>query len=168
MVQISGEMVRRFCLVPILVVVIADRKPWKPGTVAGILMPYAGKDLESLVRNSNADLPLTLTHLLDLVRGVRELAKSGVQHGDITYWNTVLQPAGQGSGPTKLMLIDAGSEAPEYDGDARALGMLLLWCLENAIALRQDRQARAIVVAAASALVNENFDGALSCLSTRK
>ncbi|OAQ67620.1 alpha-L-fucosidase [Pochonia chlamydosporia 170] len=89
MVQISGEMVRRFCLVPILAVVIGDRKPWKPGTVAGILMPYAGKDLESLVRNSNADLPLTLTQLLDLVRGVRELAKSGVQHGDITYWNTV-------------------------------------------------------------------------------
>ncbi|KAK2598140.1 hypothetical protein QQS21_005691 [Conoideocrella luteorostrata] len=136
--------------------------------INSILMPYAGKDLESLVRNSNADLPLNLTQLLDLVRGVRELAKSGVQHGDIKYWNTVLQPTGQGSGLAKLMLIDSGSEAPEYDGDARALGTLLLWCLENALALRQDRQARAIVVAAASALVNENFDGALSCLSTRK
>ncbi|TWU73788.1 hypothetical protein ED733_004075 [Metarhizium rileyi] len=168
--QINGEMVRRFCLVPILAVVIADRKPWKPGTVAGVLMPYAGKDLESLLRDSNAtdDLPLALTQLLDLVRGVRELAKSGVQHGDIKYWNTVLQPTGQGSGPAKLMLIDAGSEAPEYDGDTRALGTLLLWCLENAPALRQDRQAKAMVVAAASALVNEDFDGALSCLSTRK
>lgn len=166
--QINGEMVRRFCLVPVLAVVIADRKPWKPGTVAGILMPYAGKDLESLVRNSNADLPLTLTQLLDLVRGVRELAKSGAQHGDIKYWNTVLQPTGQSSGPAKLMFIDAGSEAPEYDGDARALGTLLLWCLENAPALRQDRQAKAMVVAAASALVNGDFDDALSCLSTTK
>lgn len=166
--QINDEMVRRFCLVPILAVVIADRKPWKPGTVAGILMPYAGKDLESLVRNSNADLPLTLTQLLELVRGVRELVKSGAQHGDIKYWNTVLQPTGQGSGQAKLMLIDAGYEAPEYDGDASALGTLLLWCLENAPALRQDRQAKAMVVAAASALVNGNFDGALSCLSARE
>lgn len=161
--QINNEMARRFCLVPILAVVIADRMPWKPGTVAGILMPYAGKDLESLVRNSNANLSLTLTQLLDLVRGVQELAKAGAQHGDIKYWNTVLC-----SGLTKLILIDAGSEAPEYDGDAKALETLLLWCLEHAPALRQDRQAKAMVVAAASALVNGNFDGVLSCLSTRK
>ncbi|KID82924.1 alpha-L-fucosidase [Metarhizium guizhouense ARSEF 977] len=148
--QINNEMARRFCLVPILAVVVADRKPWKPGTVAGILMPYAGEDLESLVRNSNPGLSLTLTQLLDLVRGVRELSTE------------------QGDGPGKLMLIDAGSEAPEYDGDAGALGTLLLWCLENTPALRQDRQAKAMMVAAASALVNGNFDAALSCLSARK
>ncbi|KID93237.1 Protein kinase-like domain protein, partial [Metarhizium majus ARSEF 297] len=160
--QTNNEMARRFRLVPILAVVLADRKPWKPGTVAGILMPYAGEDLESFVRNSNTGLSLTLTQLLDLVQGVRELEKCGAQHGDIKHWNTVLQPTG------KLMLIDAGSEAPEYDGDARALGTLLLWCLENTPALRQDRQAKAMVVAAASALVNGNFDAALSCLSARK
>lgn len=172
--QINSEMVRRFCLVPILAVVIAERKPWKLGTVAGILIPYAGKDLESLVRNSNSDsnsnanLPLTLTQLLNLVHGVRELAKCGIQHGDIKYWNTVLQPIGQGRSSAKLMLIDAGSEAPEYEGDATALGKLLLWCLENASALRRDRLARALVVAAASALINEDFDGAISCLATRE
>ncbi|KFG79448.1 hypothetical protein MANI_014051 [Metarhizium anisopliae] len=166
--QTNNEMASRFCLVPILAVVVADRKPWKPGTVAGILMPYAGEDLESLVRNRNTGLSLTLTQLLDLVRGVRELAKCGVQHGDIKYWNTVLQSTEQGDGPGKLMLIDAGSKAPEYDGDARALGTLLLWCLENTPALRQDRQAKVMVVAAASALFNGNFDAALSCLSARK
>ncbi|KAK2595806.1 hypothetical protein QQS21_006570 [Conoideocrella luteorostrata] len=167
--QINSEIARRFCLVPILAVVIAEKKPWKAGTVAGILMPYAGKDLEIIARDGNTGMPLTLPQLLDLVRGVRELAKSGAKHGDIKYWNTVLQPKCQGSDhPAELTLIDAGSEAPEYGGDTRVLGMLLLWCLENAPALRRDKQVKALVVAAASALVDGNFDGALSCLATRR
>ncbi|KAG8408724.1 hypothetical protein J3459_011005 [Metarhizium acridum] len=158
---VHSEMARRFCLVPIIAVVVADRRPWKSGSVAGILMPYAGEDLETLARNSN-DLPLTLAWLLDLVRGVGELAACGVQHGDIKYWNMVLETTG------RLGLIDAGSEAPGYDGDAGALGRLLLWCLENARALRRDTQAKAMVVAAASALVDGDFDGAVGCLSARK
>lgn len=167
--QVNTEMARRFCLVPILAVVIGNRQPWKLDTVAGFIMPYAGSDLELLSRSSDTDLHITITHLRDLVRGVKELSRLGVQHGDIRYWNTVLQTAVQDDdSPDRLILIDAGCEAPDYDGDARALATLLYWCLENAPSLKRDRQAKAILVAAASALADEDFDTALSCLSARK
>lgn len=65
----------------------------------------------------------------------------------------------------KLLLIDLGSVAPEYDGDAKALGALLLWCLEHAPTLKDNEAARARVDAAAAALAEEDFDAALESLS---
>ena len=159
------EMTRRFLVVPILAVVSGQTKPWKPGIVAGLLMPFSGHDLEILVREPDATLPITESQLHDLARGVQQLSKCGVQHGDIKYWNTVLQPAMPEETEEKLVLIDLGTVAPEYDGDAKALGTLLLWCLEHAPALRDDEGANARVVAAAAALVKEDFDGALGCFS---
>ncbi|KAL2015341.1 hypothetical protein VTK56DRAFT_5785 [Thermocarpiscus australiensis] len=97
-IDINAEMINRFLVVPILAVVIGTSKPWKPGTVAGILMPFCGDDLEMLVREGNAALPITESQLRELVRGVRELGRCGVQHGDIKYWNTVLLRRGGADG----------------------------------------------------------------------
>lgn len=55
-VDLNAEMTRRFLLVPVLAVVIGHSKPRKPNTVAGLLMPYAGKDLEILVRECEASV----------------------------------------------------------------------------------------------------------------
>ena len=165
--DVEGEMLRRFLVVPILAVVIGSERPWKPGTVAGVLMPFYGPDLEILVRETDANLPVTEEQLRDLVCGVRELGRCGVEHGDIKYWNTVLQP-GEGERGARLVLIDVGSVAPEYDGDAGALGTLLLWCLEHAKALRKNQGAKARVVAAAAALrAGGDFDTAVRVLSTQ-
>jgi hypothetical protein len=51
--NVGDEMTRRFQLAPVLAVVIGNSKPWQPGTVAGVLMPYVGLDLEMLVRDNN-------------------------------------------------------------------------------------------------------------------
>lgn len=165
--QVNAEMVQRFCLVPILAVVISTRKPWKIGTVAGILTPHAGPDLEMLAQPSSPGLQLDLTQLRDLVAGISELHKLGVQHGDITYWNTTLQPSCQDGRAPKLMLIDAGTEAPEYTGDAQATGTLLLWCLDNCASLREDPATETKVRDAASALMREDFPSALNSLDAK-
>ncbi|OAQ61605.1 alpha-L-fucosidase [Pochonia chlamydosporia 170] len=165
--QIEDYMGRHFCLVPILAVVTATEQPWKDGCVAGILMPYVGEDLETLVQKDKAGLPLSIGHLLAFVRAVQELAKSGVQHGEITYWHTLFQPPGQCCRPGRLMLTNNGSLAPEHYDDSRALGELLLWCLQNAPGLRKNRGTKALVVAAASALFNGNFEDAIKCLSLK-
>ncbi|AEO63806.1 4307be2c-d19c-4148-a90c-d2ac654b26b5 [Thermothielavioides terrestris] len=163
--DLNVEMTNRFSVVPILAVVIGNRQPWKPGTVAGFLMPFCGSDLEILTRNPADELPITEAQLRGLVRGVRELGRCGVKHGDIRFWNTVLQP-GEGSQEARLLLIDLGSVAPDYDGDAKALGTLLLWCVARACSLKADGAAKARVVAAAAALrADEDFDTALACLS---
>jgi hypothetical protein len=72
-----------------------------------------------------------------VVRGVKRLGECGVVHGDIKYWNTVLLQEQEG-GEGRLVLIDLGMVAPGYDGDAWALGRLLLWCVENGRGLRED------------------------------
>ena len=105
---------------------------------------------------------MTATQLAELVRGVRRLGECGVVHGDIKYRKVVLQQS-EGGEEAKLVLIGLGTEAPEYEGDAKALGTLLLWCVENANGLREDVKAR--VAAAAAALRAEDFDAALACLA---
>ncbi|KAM5361269.1 hypothetical protein ACJZ2D_013218 [Fusarium nematophilum] len=167
-VDVNAEMTRRFLVVPVLTVVIGNSKPWKPGTVAGLLMPFMGQDLEILARDVNNDLPITEAQLRNLVRGVQELGRCGVEHGDIKYWNTVLQPAEGDGAEARLVLIDLGSVAPEYDGDAKALGTLLLWCLEHTGTLSEDEAASARIKAAAAALSQEDFDTALRSLSGRE
>lgn len=157
-------MTRRFQVVPVLAVVIGHSKPWQLGTVAGLLMPYAGQDLEMLVRDDNDNLPITEGQLRDLIRGVQQPGKCGIQHGDIKYWNTTLRLGGNDDA-ARLVLIDIGSVAPNYDGDAKALGTLLLWCLEHASTLRANKDATTRVEAAAAALDKEDFDAALEALS---
>ena len=56
--------------------------------------------------------------------------------------------------------------APEYGGDAKALGTLLLWCLEQASALKEDESTKTIVETAVAALAEEDFDAALEALSS--
>ncbi len=163
--DLDAEMISQFCVVPILAVVIGDRAPWKHGTVAGVLTPFCGKDLEMLARPGIGDgFSVTVTQLAEVVRGVRRLRDCGVVHGDIKYWNTVLQ---QREGEeARLVLIDLGMEAPEYEGDVKALGTLLLWCVENVKGLRDDAGVKSRVVAAAAALrAEEDFDTALACLA---
>lgn len=67
----------------------------------------------------------------------------------------------------KLLLIDLGYEGPEYDGDIKALGTLLLWCADRASGLRAERGAKARLIAAAAALrADEDLETALACLSS--
>ncbi|EXU94622.1 hypothetical protein X797_012306 [Metarhizium robertsii] len=163
--QVNSEMSMRFCLVPILAVVVADWQPTKPKTILGILMPYAGEDLGTLAKSSGGNLPITLQQLQDLVRGVRDLGKYELVQGDIRPWNTLLQPSATAAKP-RLMLIDIDMELPGYPGDAKALGNLLCWCHENSLALSEDEQANVRLINAVNALSSGNFDMAIDCLST--
>lgn len=117
-------------------------------------------------------MPVTVEQLLDLVKGVRELSRCGITHGDICYWNIVLEesrhrpPATSSPGP-RLHLIDMGDTAPDYENDAVALTGFLLWCVKHSLALRQDSASREKVFIV-SALLNEvDFDGALGILSVK-
>ncbi|KAK4102414.1 hypothetical protein N658DRAFT_523010 [Parathielavia hyrcaniae] len=138
-IDINAEMTRRFLVVPILAMTLA--------------------------REAAADTPaldiITVSHLRHLIRGMRELAKVGVQHGDIKYWNTVLQPLPD-DGSSRLALIDIGTEAPEYEGDAKALGQLFHWYSEDVSGLRASKEK---ILAAAEALGQEDFEAALQALS---
>lgn len=116
---------------------------------------------------TTADVPITIEQLLDLIKGVRELSRCGVTHGDICYWNIVLEePKPQAlSTVPRLLLIDMGDTAPDYENDAVALAGVLLWCLKHSSSLREDTSSRNEVIIA-SALLNEvNFDGAIGVLS---
>lgn len=64
---------------------------------------------------------------------VWELARAGVLHGDINDRNTLLTPDG------RLVFVDLGEVAPDYQGDAHALGKMMLWVLE-----RVDWEARVV------------------------
>lgn len=158
-------------------------------TVAGFITSYMGRSLElfgaalpSRGDNSNkdhlpsmpalgslattADVPITIGQLLDLVKGVRELSKCGVTHGDICYWNIVLEePEESSSAVPRLLLIDMGDTAPGYENDAVALAGVLLWCLTHSPNLREDTASKSKVIIA-SALLNEvDFDRAIEVLS---
>lgn len=81
--DVKPEMARRFQVVPVLAVVIVHSKSLKLGIVAGILSPFAGKDLEVLSRDNDA-LDITAAQLRELKRRVDELGECGGQHG---IWN---------------------------------------------------------------------------------
>ncbi|KAH9909412.1 hypothetical protein F4778DRAFT_716653 [Xylariomycetidae sp. FL2044] len=155
--------------------------------VAGFLTPYAGRSLDLLVTptvdsgslgsttstspatNSSsvtADLPINEEQLLDLVCGVHKLSKCGIIHGDICYWNVVLaQPALQNA---RLLLIDMGEVAPDYEGDADALGNFLLWCLERSTELRDADATRKRILIAAAMAKTGHLDRAIGVLSPCK
>ncbi|KAF2671606.1 hypothetical protein BT63DRAFT_467689 [Microthyrium microscopicum] len=126
-----------FHVIPILAVVLAK------GTtddVVGILMPFGGPSLEDLAKTSAA-LPqqITVHHLIELVKGVRELQRAGVLHGDINDRNTLFMSSEEGT--QQLVLVDLGSIAPEYQGDANALGDLSLWIMERSSWSTTERSA---------------------------
>ncbi|KAI7784471.1 hypothetical protein LA080_009970 [Diaporthe eres] len=159
-------------------------------TVAGFITPYMGRSLElsgaghpirGVDSNEDhlpsmpalgslttaADVPITMEQLLDLVKGVRKLSRCGITHGDICYWNIVLEepePKSMSTVP-RLLLIDMGDTAPDYENDAVALAGVLLWCLEHSSGLREDTASRKKLIIA-SALLNEvDFDRAIGILS---
>jgi hypothetical protein len=160
-------------------------------TVAGFITPYIGRSLELLgaahpsggvESNTNqlpsvlvlgslsitAEVPIMVEQLLDLVKGVRELSRSGITHGDICYWNIVLEESGPQSTPStmpRLLLIDMGDTAPDYVNDAVALAGVLLWCLKHSPHLREDIDLRKKVIIASALLKEVNFDGAIEVMS---
>ncbi|KAM0276782.1 hypothetical protein ACHAQH_006371 [Verticillium albo-atrum] len=167
--EIFHEMEQKFNVVPIHAVVIKDDSPgpWEIGTVAGIIMPFAGASLDALAQKG--DVSVTESQLLDLTRGVKELNRQGIMHGDICDWNVTVQPpvilgAGRSQGG-KLLLVDLGNVAPDYEGDAQILGKLLHWCLQHCEALRRDPDVKQRVVSAANILEEQgDFDAALGKL----
>lgn len=48
-------------------------------------MPFCGSDLEILARETDGNLSITEAQLRDLVGCVSELARCGLEHGDIKY-----------------------------------------------------------------------------------
>lgn len=124
-IDLDAKIMRQFCVVPVLVVVIGDRAPWKCGTVAGVLMPFCGRDLEIPARPGVGEgLLVTVRQPAEGARGVRWLGECVVVHEYIKYWGAVMwQREGEEKGEeAKLMLIDLGTVSPEYEGDAKALG----------------------------------------------
>ncbi|ROT40476.1 hypothetical protein SODALDRAFT_356465 [Sodiomyces alkalinus F11] len=144
--DIFAEMERRLHVVPILAVVVRDEAtpgPWLPGSVAGVLMPNAGISLDRLA--DRGPLPVTEAQLRDLTRGVRELHNLGVMHGDICDWNVTIQtPLGGVAAYSRgrLLLVDLGNVAPEYEGDAKILGRLISWVLAHSQIRDRESQAR--------------------------
>ncbi|KAH6677018.1 hypothetical protein F5X68DRAFT_37964 [Plectosphaerella plurivora] len=159
------EMERRFNVVPIHAVVIKDDDPgpWHKGTVAGILMPFAGSSLDALAERGQVNV--TEAQLLDLLSGIRELNRFDVCHGDICDWNVALQPSldlsGRGVGAGRLLLLDLGNVAPDYEGDAKLLGRLFMWCLQHSANLTGDPAVKLRVEEAAFLLMTrEDLDAA--------
>lgn len=168
-----------------------DEAVQKSHTVAGFITPYMGRSLELFGATHpngftgsdeahlpsmpavgspkiTVDVPISAEQVLDLIKGVRELSTCGITHGDICYWNIVLEEPGSGPTPSaapRLLLIDMGDTAPDYENDAVALAGVLLWCLKHSPSLREDTSTRNKVIIA-SALLNEgDFDGAIAVLS---
>lgn len=160
-------------------------------TVAGFITPYMGRSLEllgaaqsskGLESNENnlpslpalgsltitTDMPITIAQLVDLVEGVRELSRCGITHGDICYWNLVLEEADSQSlsSMPRLLLIDMGDTAPDYENDAVALAGVLLWCLNHSSSLREDTASRNMIIIASALLNDGDFDGAVGMLSS--
>lgn len=165
------EMERRFNVVPINAVVIKDDDPgpWEKGTVAGVIMPFAGTSLDTLADRGQVNV--NEAQLLDLLCGIRELNRFDVTHGDICDWNVALQSglldlSARGVGGGKLLLLDLGNVAPDYEGDAKLLGKLFLWCLQHSASLNADPDVKLRVEEAAFVLkTREDFDQAYACLS---
>jgi len=128
----------RFNIVPIIAVVVA--KEDDENQVKGILMPFIGPSMGSIYNeemsatplSGSTDLgPITRRQLQDLARGVNELAKIGVRHGDINEWNILLKPTAKGCiEESRLVLVDVGEVAWCYQFDAHALGKIFEWCAE--------------------------------------
>ena len=171
-------MEHRFNVLPILAVVVFEQDV--NNDVMGILMPFGGLNLESLFasgtdstasESGSKDLKITKGQLRDLTRGVRELAQVGVVHGDIVDRNTLLKPfdatAAEGcQGQNRLVLVDLGCVAPEYENDAFALGELFIWCKERSSWDVSDL--RKVEDAAQVLKDNDDFDRALSILDDER
>jgi hypothetical protein len=167
-------MEKRFSVLPILAVVNMEEAGGGQ-RVKGILLPFGGQDLEMLWEPAlssttsptrSADLGITIEQLRDLTRGVRELARAGVMHGDIVDRNILKKPTGaataDGTQQYSLVLIDLGSVAPEYKNDAFALGQVFLWCKERC--LWDSKEQRKVEDAARVLMEDEDFDRAVDIL----
>ncbi|KAI1376904.1 hypothetical protein F4677DRAFT_418485 [Hypoxylon crocopeplum] len=162
-----------------------DEDPESSGhNIAGFLMPYAGPSLDLLngtAVNSDEDMPSTFPinslstpadtlineeQLLDLTCGIRNLSKCGIVHGDICYWNVILtQPNSTACQAARLLLIDMGDVAPDYENDVDALGNLFLWCLEHSTVLKDNAKTQKRIVTAAALLKEGDLDRAIGVLS---
>jgi hypothetical protein len=182
--NMEKEIEARFNVVPVVAVVT---KPDENNTgevaqgssseeiVAGLLLPFAGDSLEIIASGAeDSTVSVDEWQLWDLLRGVRELNRCGVLHGDIRDWNVVIYepetaPAtSEGKERARLMLIDMGDVAPGYEGDAKAMGDLFLWCLEHSPTLTSDPEVKRRVEEAAEILgTNKDFDAALAVLSPK-
>ncbi|KAI1400597.1 hypothetical protein F4819DRAFT_487401 [Hypoxylon fuscum] len=154
--------------------------------IAGFLMPYAGRSLDllnatavdsdkspnsssplqALGSSTTTNLPINEEQLLDLTCGIRNLSKCGITHGDICYWNVVItEPELTASHAARLLLIDMGDVAPDYENDADALENLFLWCLEHSTRLKDNKRARKRIVTAAVLLKGGDLDRTIGVLS---
>lgn len=168
---------QRFNVIPILAVVL---KQSGVNEVAGILMPYSGPSLEAIFEptrtfvsptHGSDSIVITGGQLRDLAHGVRELARVGVVHGDINDRNTLLKPHVPASSREmfqemhRLVLIDFGSVAPDYQTDAFALGQLFILCIERGS--WDSAMQKRIEIAAKILLENGDFDKALQIMDTQ-
>jgi serine/threonine protein kinase len=133
---------------PILAVVVEPSRQF----IDGILLPSYRSTLES---HANDDASaITLKSLHRFIKTLTELHQIGIIHGDICERNIAVSiiheyPISE----YELVLFDFGEVAPRYEGDVKAAGKLLLWCLEQFTWTQYEKET---IKDAASALLRED------------
>lgn len=105
------------------------------------------------------DVEVDETQVRDLVRGVWELSKTGVVHGNINHSNLILTE-GNCSQVSRLLLMGLGGKAPGYKSDADGLADTLFWLLRHSNYLVRDEGTLRRVVVAAALLKEGDFSRA--------
>ncbi|TAQ86215.1 hypothetical protein B7494_g5465 [Chlorociboria aeruginascens] len=80
--------------------------------------------------------PFTGGQLCDLMRGLHELFRLRITHGDVRSQNVLLKhhtpkPGDEYQGRLRMVLIGLGDERKDYKGDPWGLADLYIWCTEN-------------------------------------
>lgn len=120
-----------------IVAVVVDKEP---PVILGILMPYVGKSLDTLINKPvNGDPLITMTHIIALVRAVNFVHSAGIVHGDICERNVCVNGT---RGMESIQIVDFGEVASEYRGDIEACGLLLRWCANVVVTLTEDEKLR--------------------------
>jgi hypothetical protein len=137
---------------PILAVVV------QPSTqfIDGILLPLYPSTLESYANDNT----ITLQSFHGFVKTLTELHHIGITHGDICERNIAVSKSE--SGECELVFFDFGEVAPRYEGDVKATGKLLLWCVEHFTWAKSEGE---VIRNAASALSQEDIRLCLQILN---
>lgn len=168
----TTTMEEKFNVLSILSVVLKNSET---DEVLGVLLPYGGETVENMAGGYEygmcraregeeppskpwPTIPVSEKQIVDLARGVREIFRAGVVHGDVADRNTLMAPDG------RLLLIDLGEIAPDYVSDAHALGDLIFWMLERVS--WDDAEATARVRKMAEYLKTEGWEGVAGALET--
>jgi RIO-like serine/threonine protein kinase len=92
------------------------------------------------------------------VKTLTELHHIGITHGDICEQNVAMNNSNE---DCELVFFDFGELAPRYEGDVKATGKLLLWCVEHFTWSKSESE---VIGNAAGALSREDVQLCLQIL----